>query len=305
MKIAFFGATKYSYELLQFLLENNFDVCAIFTLPEELRLSYPKGDMHIYNYANLKEIGDKYGIPTIEIKKKNLNYYEEIKHCAPDLILVSGWYLMLSKKIIEIPSRGCIGIHFSLLPKYAGGAPLVWAIINGEKETGITLFYFNEQIDAGDIIAQERFTIDYTDDISSVYHKATQSSKHILLENIPKLEKGITIRTKQDLSQRTVYPIRKPEEGKIDWSKSAEQIRNFVRAQTKPYPGAYSYIHGEKITIWHSEVVKTGLSANSAGKILDIEEGAYVVSTGEDCLRLIEFEPEKLQKVINKNDFFQ
>ena len=294
MKIVFFGVTKYSYELLEALLQNDYDVSVIFTTPEEFEISYAEKPVKIYNYANLKEFGEKFAVPVIEVNGNINSYYNDFKKYSPDVILVLGWYYMMPRAIREIPPMGCIGIHSSLLPMYAGGAPLVWAIIKGENETGITLFHLEEGVDTGDIIAQERFSIEYNDDISTVYRKATASSKKILLEYLPKIANGTAPRKHQDLSQRTVYPQRSPKDGEIDWTKSAEEIRDFIRAQTKPYPGAFTYIGNKKVTVWKAEVVERYNDNISKSR------SHHIIKTGQGNLRIVDCHPK--DSIINDSN---
>lgn len=249
MKIVFLGCTKFSEELLQALVIHNFDISSIFTIPQEFTV---RGDENVKNsnYGDLKSIAEKQNIPLYYVDgNKKLGEYEDIiKEINPDIILVLGWYYIVPKKIREIPKYGACGIHASLLPKYAGWAPLVWAMINGEKETGVTFFQFDDSIDGGDIIAQEQFEIEYTDTIKEVYSKATKKSIDILIKTLPNIN---TIKFfKQDKEKLEIWDKRDPKDGEIDFSKSSEEIYNFIRAQSTPYPGAFFKTKdGKKIVI--------------------------------------------------------
>ena len=164
-----------------------------------------------------------------------------------------GWYYKVPKKIRDLARYGTWGIHASLLPKYAGGAPLVWAIINGEKETGVSLFKLEEGVDDGDIIAQQIIPIAFEDSIKEVYEKATAASKEILLNALQNIEtiKFIPL----EKSKIELWPQRKPEDGEIDLSWPAEKIYNFIRAQAPPYPGAFlKTADGKKIIIEKSKI---------------------------------------------------
>jgi len=249
MKIVFLGCTKFSEELLQALVVHNFDVSAIFTIPQEFTV---RGNEKVKNsnYGDLKLISDEQNIPLYYVdESKKLGEYENIiKEINPDIILVLGWYYIVPKKIREIPKYGACGIHASLLPKYAGWAPLVWAMINGEKETGVTFFQFDDSVDGGDIIAQEQFKIEYEDTIKEVYRKATKKSAEILIKTLPILSDIKFI--KQDKSKLEIWDKRTPEDGELDLSKSSVEIYNFIRAQSNPYPGAFiKTADGKKIII--------------------------------------------------------
>jgi methionyl-tRNA formyltransferase len=257
MKAVFFGATTFSKAILLHLLENGITVSAVFTIPEEFTISYSEGKVKNYNYTNLQQVAAAHSIPCYEIEsvagKKTTDYYNLLCELAPDVILVMGWYYMVPKKIREIAKHGAWGIHASLLPKYAGGAPLVWAIINGETETGVSLFKLDDGVDDGDIVVQQSIKIDYTDTIKEVYEKATIASKKILVHALQNID---TIQpTPQDKSKIEVYPQRSPADGEIDLSWPAEKIYNFIRAQAPPYPGAFiKTVDGKKIII-HKAVI--------------------------------------------------
>lgn len=256
MKIVFFGCTKFSEELLTNLLKNKKDIKAIFSIPKNFNISYSNKKVTNYNFSDLKPIAKKNKIPFYEINsvegKKTKDYYDVIKNINPDVILVLGWYYMLPKSIRLIPKYGAWGIHASLLPNYAGGAPLVWAIINGEKKTGVTLFKMERGVDDGDIISQIEFLIEDNDTIKEVYEKATKSAKKLLNTTLKSDSNPEFI--KQDKSKIKIYPQRSPEDGLIDWTWDIERIKNFIRAQTKPYPGAFFISNGKKITIWDAKI---------------------------------------------------
>ena len=257
LKFAFLGATNYSKELLLFLINNDFFPKAIFSIPQEFKISYSEKKVKNSNYADLKEIAEKYNIAYYEVDSvegKRLKDYEKIiQNLHLDLMLVLGWYYMIPRSIRDLTKYGAWGIHASLLPKYAGGAPLTWAIINGEKETGVTLFRMDDGVDDGDIIAQKSFKIEYADTIKEVYEKATEESKKILLDTLVNIS-SINFK-KQDKEKLQIYPQRKPEDGEIDLSMSAEELYNFVRAQSSPYPGAFIRLKdGKKLIIEKARV---------------------------------------------------
>jgi methionyl-tRNA formyltransferase len=257
MRTLFFGATDFGYKCCEFVIENSLtEITGIFTIPESFRISYSDSLVKNYTYRDFSEIGEKYNIPVTEVTQKMSFYTDEIKSFKADFILVAGWYYKIPAEIINSVSKGCAGFHSSLLPKYRGGAPLVWALINGETETGITFFYFDEGTDTGDIIAQKKILIAEDDNIKTLTDKTTAAAFEILREFIPMIANGTAPRIKQDHSQATYYPQRKPEDGLIDWSWEPQRIKNFIRAQTKPYPGAFTIINGKKVIIWDADIEK-------------------------------------------------
>lgn len=253
MKIVFFGATKFSEDILNHLIKNDMKPLCLFTIPKEFEISYSQTKVKNYNYSELETIAIKHDIPCYYVDsantgKKTIDYFDEIKALKPDIILVLGWYYKVPKEIRNIAKFGAWGIHASMLPDYAGGAPLVWAIINGETETGVTLFKLDEGVDDGDIIVQKNILIKESDSIKEVYAKATKTSKNILVKALKNIENTKFI--KQNRSKIKVYPQRKPENGEIDLSKSSKELYDFIRAQSSPYPGAFiKTVDGKKLII--------------------------------------------------------
>jgi len=250
-KVVFLGSTKFSEEILIHLLKNDVSICAIFSIPKYFKISYSNDYVLNSNYSDLSFYAKKHNIPFYEVHsedgKRLQDYKDVIIDLKSDVILAVGWYYMVPKIIREIPTEGVWGLHASLLPDYAGGAPLVWAIINGEKFTGTTLFKMDSGVDDGDIIKQEKIIIDDDDTIKTLLSKASNSSKNIIIKA---LEYPIIPYKPQDKSKIKIYPQRRPEDGEINWSWDNNRIKNFVRAQTKPYPGAWTIIGNKKVTLW-------------------------------------------------------
>lgn len=280
LSFAFFGTTNYSKELLLFLLEKDLVPKVIFSIPQEFNISYSNEKVKNTNYANLKELADKYNILYYEIDsvdgKKTKDYEPIIKDLNLDLILVLGWYYMLPNSTRKLTKYGAWGIHASLLPKYAGGAPLNWAIINGEKETGVTLFRMEDGVDDGDIIAQKAFSIEYEDSIKEVYDKATVASKEMLAKVLNNIE-DVKF-TPQDKSKIQIYPQRSPKDGMIDWSQSAKSIYDFIRAQTLPYPCTFSTINNKVVKIIDSNVFELKSHGYKNGEVVKIDKKALVAT---------------------------
>jgi methionyl-tRNA formyltransferase len=252
----YLGCTSFSAALLQDLLENHLKPKAIFSIPEEFNISYSEEKVKNSNYFNFEEFASENDIPYREVEsvpgKKLHDYSKLIEELNPDVILVMGWYYMVPEKVRELALHGAWGIHASLLPNYAGGAPLVWAIINGEDKAGVSLFKLGSGVDDGPIIAQKEFEIGLEDHIKDVYLKATVESKKILREAL--MNPDHIKYTEQDKNAIVVYPQRSPKDGEIDWGKSQSEIQNFIRAQSRPYPGAYFMVGNKKVTIWDATI---------------------------------------------------
>ncbi len=255
--IIFLGCTSFSEQILIHLYSLDCNVKAVFSIPEHFSISYSKELIKNYNYKNLSQISINNKTDFFEIKtnkgERISDYKDQIKKYSPDIIIVAGWYFMIPKSVLEIPRLGTWGLHASLLPNYAGGAPLVWSLINGEKITGVTLFKMESGVDNGDIIGQDSFNISETDTIRTLLNKSLTSSKNLLTKF---LNKSKILFKKQNPDKIKVFPQRKPEDGLIDWSDSVDKIDRFIRAQTKPYPGAWTIIHDKKVTIWDAKIEK-------------------------------------------------
>ena len=261
MRVSFLGASVYGVKCLKAVLKIvDLEIVGIMTTPKEFVLTYNAGKdsktMKNDVYDEIYQIGKDNGIPVFVIEKMNEKRTVDILlGWEPELIVVSGWYHIIGAAIRNIPKYGVVGLHPSLLPKYRGGAPLVWQMINGENKAGITLFYMDQGVDSGDIIAQAEEIIEETDTIGTLYEKVGNSGIKLLEKYLPLIALGKAPRIKQEyLKDEDIWPQRRPEDGLIDWSKSPREIENFVRAQTKPYPGAYTIIDGKKVIIWDCTV---------------------------------------------------
>jgi methionyl-tRNA formyltransferase len=225
---------------------------------------------------------DIYMMKVVDINARQV--VEELGAQNLDLIIECGWSQIISKDIIQIPLLGTLGLHYALLPKNRGGASLNWALIRDEIEWGITLYYLDEKIDKGDIIAQKRFPIFDDDDINSLYDRADNASISALLENLPLIKAGTAPRIKQDPTKSTYLKARKPEDGLINWNQPARNIYNLIRALTLPYPCAFSYLNGEKMDFVKSRIF--GLVGNEAspGTIVRTIPSGLVIKCGDICI---------------------
>jgi len=300
---AFFGSTNFSKDLLIFLIKKKLKPVAIFSIPENFKISYSSRKVKNFNYYNLKKIADKFKIPYYEVqstKEKKTKYLKILKELNPDVMLFLGWYFMVPQSIRRLSKYGAWGIHASLLPKYAGGAPLVWALINGEKKSGATLFKMKDGVDDGDTISQKSFVINFKDNINDIYKKATIVSKKILelsLKNFKNLKY-----TKQDKKKLKIYPQRSPKDGRINWLSEAIDIYNFVRAQTKPYPCAFSKIKNTnlKIKVISCKIICRKNENNSFGGIIKLNNKILVV-TKNDFIELLKIEVKG--KILNFKNY--
>ncbi len=262
------------------LLKAGFDICAIFTHADQA------SENHFF--GSVARLAAEQGIPVFAPDDVNhALWVERIQNMAPDMIFSFYYRNLLSEKILAAARLGAYNLHGSLLPKYRGRAPLNWVLVNGERETGVTLHRMVERADAGDILAQERIAIAEDDDAMSLHHKLVACATTLLASCLPTMKRGLIDGVKQDESCASVMRGRTPEDGRIEWSLPAKNINNLVRAVTDPWPGAFGYVGTTKFIVWkakahdmaHSAKPGTALSINPL--VIACGEGALEVLTGQ------------------------
>jgi methionyl-tRNA formyltransferase len=204
----------------------------------------------------------------------------------PDLCLVVGWYWLLDSGTLARVPGGFVGVHSSLLPKYRGGAPLVWTLLNGDPVGGVSLFYFDAGMDSGDLIGQREFPIGADDTIADASARVEECALDLLRVNVPALLEGRAPRVRQRHDLATYGSQRRPGDGLLDWTAPAHQVHNAIRAQTHPYPGAFTFLRdGTKLTCWRASLFPCpyfGLP----GRVVGVEEGRAVVTCGTGSVYL-------------------
>ena len=291
MKIAFVGASKFGLKCLNAVFHmGECEIVGSVTVPKKFSISYqPEGVVNVL-YADVESYCKEKKIPCLVMTKgmKDPILLDEVKSWQADIFLVVGWYHLIPKSWLDLAPA--YGLHASLLPDYSGGAPLVWAIINGEKKTGITLFKFDKGVDDGPIVDQAETEIDDNDDIASLYSRIEELGLNLIVKNIPLIAKGEANLKKQEESNRRIFPQRSPEDGLIDWEKSANDLYNFIRAQTFPYPGAFTYFNGKVLKIWRTSIASPTnicLESISTGQIIPNTD-KILIKTGDGMLELLE-----------------
>lgn len=247
MRVVWLSANKFGYELLR--EANNLDeveIIAIITLSD-------KASTRMYDGVD-KEKWGTFGIPVYPIE--NINKEESLlKKLAPDALLVCGWRQIIEKRILELPKMGTIGFHPTLLPKGRGPAPIINTILNGIKNSGVTMFYLDDSLDGGDIIGQEKFEIKESDYAADVYNKVIESGKSLIKKFLPPIARGIAPRTPQKESDATYLEKRNLKDNEILLGKETpEQIYRKIKALSKPYLGAYIRMGNKKLIVWKAEL---------------------------------------------------
>ena len=253
MNIVIFGSTNFTYKCFK-AVQDYHKVNGVVCTKNEIKISYNKRKIKISNYFDFKRIKSK-KVKLIQLDKFNkIKVLEFLERLNPEIILVLGWYYIIPKTYLK--RFNFFGIHASLLQSNKGGAPLVWSILKNEKKTGITLFKFSSKIDDGDIVSQKSFKLSAKETIKSAYKKSEKISLEVLMKFLKnyKIKKKIIFKDK--IYPTSYNPQRKPSDGKINWKWTSSYIERFIRAQTKPYPGAYTYINKKKFYIFKGREVK-------------------------------------------------
>jgi len=268
---------------LSALLKAGYEPKAIITCGDD-QIKHRKGNLKNVNYIDWHEIAQIHNIDCVEANNRG-ELKDALERLQPDLMIALGWFTILPREIFDFPTYGTVLLHPSLLPEYRGGAPMTWQILEGKKRTGITLFYLSEGIDDGDIVGQIEDEIGWRDNIKTLADRLYQKGGGLLVDHIEELLKGTAPRTSQDESKASYRRIRHPEDGYFESTEmTMEEVDRFVRAQTKPYPGAYTdWAHLGLTTIWSVHPV---LGPNYSELVLVCKDGdlfAYDCEKRTDC----------------------
>jgi methionyl-tRNA formyltransferase len=279
--ILVFAYHDVGYECLDALIQNDEYVLAVITHKDD-----PNEEIWFRSVAGLAK---KYDIPVHTPESvSSPDWIERIRSWAPDLILSFYYRHMIPEEILQVPRLGAFNMHGSLLPKYRGRVPINWAVLHGEKSTGVTLHHMVKQADAGDIVDQEAVPIGPDETAAEVFKKCVTAARLVLERQIDALTAGTAPRRKQEETQATYFGGRKPEDGRIDWTQNAENIYNLVRAVTQPYPGAFTEVDGKKLFIWWAKPLPG--AGGKPGEVLSTEP--LIVATGSGKLEVVNWEWE-------------
>ena len=275
------------------VLESGYDVRAMYTLtPDAARRRSAVAD-----YAPLCQ---RYGVPLHLIDDINDRaVVRSIAETRPDLLIALGWSQMLAPALLDVPRLGTVGAHASMLPKHRGRAPVNWAIIRGEAETGNTLLWLSEGVDRGDIIDQVAIPISAFDTCATIYDEVARSNHYMLLDLLKKLARGQRPGISQRADRSPALPARTPADGLIDWTAPARSVYDLVRGVTRPYPGAFSYLRRVRWTIWSSALLALAPADVSPGQVIGAsvspEDRAcgQIVGCGEGAVILLEVEDDQ------------
>lgn len=286
MRVVFMGTPDFSVPTLEKIIEEKHQVVAVVTQPDK-----PKGRGKAVQFPPVKEIAIAHEIPVYQpIKVKEEAFINVLRELKPDVIVVVAFGQILPKEILDMPPYGCINVHASLLPKYRGAAPIQWAVINGEKESGVTTMYMDVGLDTGDMLMKTKVILEDDETGGSLHDKLAAVGGDLLLETLAKLEAGIITREKQDDSQSNYAKMLDKNLGLIDFNEPADVIERLIRG-LNPWPSAYTGLKGKTLKIWKANVVQKEYQGNN-GEIVELTKDSMIVKTGKGALELLELQIE-------------
>jgi methionyl-tRNA formyltransferase len=285
VRIVFMGTPQFAVPTLKALVDAEEDILAVVSQPDR-----PAGRGQKVVPPPVKQYALGEGITVLQpLKMKDPAFLSHFEGLKPDLTVVVAFGRILPPEILKVPKLGCVNVHASLLPKYRGAAPIQWAVINGETETGVTTMQMDEGMDTGPILLQERTTIEPTETAGQLADRISIMGTRLLIRTLEMLRKGELKPKPQDPALATYAPLLKKEDGKIRWELKAKQIYNLIRG-TDPWPGAYTFYKDQHWRIFKARVVDEEGTSGQAGQIVKVEKREALVSTGRGILALLQLQ---------------
>ena len=300
MKVVFMGTPDFAEESLKAIYEAGYEIIGVVTNPDK-----PKGRGMKMIPSPVKEFAMEKNLTIYQPEKvkQNEEFINVLKALQPDLICVVAYGKILPKEILDIPPYGCINVHASLLPQYRGAAPVQWAVLNGDKTTGVTTMYMDVGMDTGDMILKQKVEIGEDETTGELWDRLKVIGGELLVETLKQIEKGIAPREKQG-EDFTVAPMLSKDMAKIDWDyKTAEEIKNLVRG-LNPIMGAYTFLNGKKIKFWKVKVAgedeiyaeNLGFLTNGTVIVSDPKDGIFI-KCKEGILKVLEIQGENAKRM--------
>lgn len=292
--VVFMGTPDFAVGTLQALIASDaYQVQAVFTQPDK-----PKGRGKAVAMTPVKEVAAEAGIPVYQpIKIREPQWLEILQKLAPDVIVVVAFGQIIPKSILTLPKYGCINVHASLLPMYRGAAPIQWAVINGDQESGVTTMRMDEGLDTGDMILKEVVKLDEKETGGSLFDKLSKTGAELLIRTLDEIASGTASYERQPEESPTPYAaMLTKQDGAIDWTKSAKEIECLIRG-LNPWPSAFTKFRGKTLKIWAAEVETEDMKTVSCkefapGEIVEISKTNLKVQTGKGILSIIELQLE-------------
>ena len=285
MRIIFMGTPDFAVPTLEALVTGGHEVIAAVTQPDK-----PKGRGKAVLMTPVKEKALEYGIPVYQpVKAREPEFIEVLKSLEPEVIVVVAFGQILPKEILEIPRYGCVNVHASLLPKYRGAAPIQWAVIDGEEESGVTTMQKDEGLDTGDILEMEKIRLEEKETGGSLFDKLSRLGGKLILSTLSGLENGTVVPRKQGETTTPYAKMLKKTMGEIDWNMEAAAIERLIRG-LNPWPSAYTSCNGKTLKIWAADVLPGG-QGEEPGRVRAGKD-SLLVETGSGLLSITELQLE-------------
>lgn len=283
LRTVFMGTPDFALQTLQGLIDAGCNMVGVYTQPDR-----PKGRGKQLAAPPVKELAQQYDIPVYQpLKLRQPEAVAELEALAPDLIVVVAYGQILPKRVLEIPAHGCINVHASLLPKYRGAAPINKAIIDGATETGITTMYMDVGLDTGDMLIKKILSIGPEETAGELHDRLASLGRETMDETLRQLCAGSLQREVQDDAQSTYASMMKKEDGRIDWSRSAQEIHNHVRG-LDPWPGAYTALNGELLKL--ARTCPQELGGDKPGSVISADKDGVLIACGSGALLIKELQ---------------
>lgn len=286
MKVLFMGTPDFAVHTLKEIVQAGHEVIGVVTQPDKV-----KGRGGKVSFPEVKEAALKLNLPVYQpVRVKEPDFIQKVRDLNPEVIVVAAFGQILPKNLLDIPPYGCINVHASLLPKYRGAAPIQAAIINGEKETGVTIMYMDVGLDTGDMILQEKITISEDETGGSLSEKLGILGAKLLVKTLDMLKGGTAVRIPQDNTQATYVKMMDKEMGNIDFTMPAIYIERLIRG-LDPWPSAFTRLNGKNLKLWKAKVVEYQSDAKP-GEVVEVNKDSFMVMTGKDALMITELQLE-------------
>lgn len=286
MRVVFMGTPDFAVGTLEAIIKEGYEVAGVVTQPDK-----PKGRGKNMQFTPVKEVAVAKNIPVYQpIRVKEPEFIEELQKLNPEVIVVVAFGQILPKAILDMPQYGCVNVHASLLPRYRGAAPIQWAVIDGEKESGVTTMLMEEGLDTGDMLKKTVVPLEEDETGGSLHDKLAAAGADLLIETLKELEAGTSVRTKQDDTLSNYAKMLDKQLGHIDFTKPAEEIERLIRG-LNPWPSAFTGIDGKTLKIWSATVVNQE-AEGKYGEIVEVTQDSILVKTGKGLLELDEVQLE-------------
>lgn len=293
MRVIFMGTPDFAVDTLEAIIKAGHEVVMVVTQPDK-----KKGRGKTMQFTPVKEVAVRENIPVLQpLKVREDEVVQQLEEAKPDVIVVVAYGQILPESILNIPEYGCINVHASLLPKYRGAAPIQWAVINGEQESGVTTMYMAKGLDTGDMIDKVVVPLSKDETGGSLHDKLAKAGAALLVETLDKLKAGTAVRTPQRDEESCYASMLSKSLGNIDWTKPAVEIERLIRGLS-PWPSAYTYLNGKTLKLWNTVVLKEielpkgSHLGEQVGEIVYVDKKSFIVKTGEDYINVLELQLE-------------